>query len=162
MRMDINFLDEILKDEMPKSTRVKLDKNGEGPYSKPRQEWAGLTELPPDFYEQTKIYLRNLEQSAIESKGRERDFMNREVLNANLIIDGIVNRRLAKITDLASICADGCSGDSIDHNIRNMLPNELSLFESLKNSLLEFRLGVKFECQPIKSPSGMIAPLSSQ
>ena len=65
--------------------------------------------------------------------------MNDQIRMAQQTFEGIINRRLAKITDLAAIVADGANGSMITSNEHRMTPEEREAYDGLVYSLRRVR-----------------------
>jgi DNA replication initiation complex subunit (GINS family) len=142
-------LDKILKAERPGGKReheyVKVknefgDKEGVDVFHFKNDTHGGLTELRSDFYAECAMLLKHLDEVLAGVDNYNEEAMVRdEIRQTRLLIDGITNRRLGKITDLAAIVADGAKGDAVALNERRMLAEEREAYDDIVSALRRVR-----------------------
>lgn len=90
-----------------------------------------LQELDESFYSQAAQYVRQLEQAREEASDyKELAMIDDEIKNARILVEGIFDRRLSKITQYAAICAAGTRISA-----EGMIRAEKDVFEALVKAL---------------------------
>jgi DNA replication initiation complex subunit (GINS family) len=142
-------LDKILKAERGgerrehEHKRVKTDggfKEGVDVFHLNNDWHGGLTELRPDFYAECAALLTHLDGVLADVDNYNEEAMVRdEIRQTRLLIEGITNRRLGKITDLAAIVADGAKNEVVVNNERRMVPEEREAYDAIVLALKRVR-----------------------
>lgn len=135
--MSLERLQEVLKEEQ----HVERDDRYNEPYFQRVVKWYGLTNIESDFYEQATGYIKSMEDDFMTNENRrERDMLEDMIRQSKMTLEGIFNRRIAKIVDLAALTADGMKGEDTVTNERNMIPLERESYENLISTLKSIRV----------------------
>lgn len=95
------------------------------------REGDRLQELDDAFYEQVAAYVRQLEQARQEASDyKELAMIDDEIKNARILVEGVFDRRMSKITQYAAICAAGTK-----INLDGLTRAEQAVFDSLVEAL---------------------------
>jgi DNA replication factor GINS len=141
--MTTDKINEILTKEMPYE---KEQEKEPGLFLK-TTVWDGLIKVEDDFYKQCQSYIKSLEKSLRTNKNpRERMFLEDELKNARMLVEGLVDRRLAKVIDYAAIVAAGANGDKIKINQDHMTKEELEAYKSIIDILKNTREKIMGGC----------------
>jgi len=104
--------------------------------------WGGLTPVTPTLYSDAMVLIAKLERYQFESPDRhERELLGDQIYQTLMTVDGIINRRLAKLVDQACIVADGCKDldGTYAKNVRNMTPIERECYDVIVGALVKVR-----------------------
>ncbi len=106
-----------------------------------------LQKLDESFYEQVANYIRQMEQARQEASDyKELAAIDDEIKNARLVVEGIFDRRMSKITQYAAICAAGTK-ISVD----GMTDAENAVFEALVKALERGRAEILMPALDVRS-----------
>lgn len=90
-----------------------------------------LQELPQNFYEEVRDYIRRLEQERERADGTRRAFIEDEIRSAKAKIEDIFRRRIGKIVKMASAGTKTCP--------KGLTPDERAIFEGVASCVEEGR-----------------------
>ena len=135
--LTLEDLDFVLKNESPKKREWKKNKDGsDSIFFKENVTWGGLSEIGEDFYRDCDMLIKNIEENIRTTTDyREIEFLKDTHKNAIMIRDGIINRRIAKIVDQASLDATEWKCDYFHENLRMMTSVEREAYDSLVKAL---------------------------
>ncbi|WP_048198732.1 hypothetical protein [Methanocella arvoryzae] len=90
-----------------------------------------LQELDESFYDQAASYVKNMEEARQEASDyKELAMIDDEIKNARILVEGIFDRRMSKITQYAAICAAGTK-----INLDGLTRAEKNVFDALVKAL---------------------------
>lgn len=90
-----------------------------------------LQELPQNFYEEVRDYIRRLEQEKEKADDTRKAFIEDEIRSARAKIEDIFRRRIGKIVKMASAGAKTCP--------KGLTPDEKAIFEGVASCVEEGR-----------------------
>jgi DNA replication factor GINS len=94
----------------------------------------GLQHLPDNFYERLiNTFNQLLEDKKSCHNSDQKYFMKDQLNNLIILMDGVFDKRTSKIVELAVLNGNGAAID-----MRNVLPPELELYESILNAITNY------------------------
>lgn len=90
-----------------------------------------LQEMDESFYDQAASYVKQMEHARQEASDyKELAMIDDEIKNARILVEGVFDRRMSKITQYAAICAAGTK-----INLDGLTRAEKDVFDSLVKAL---------------------------
>lgn len=90
-----------------------------------------LQEMDESFYDQAASYVKNMEEARQEASDyKELAMIDDEIKNARILVEGVFDRRMSKITQYAAICAAGTK-----INLDGLTRAEKDVFDALVKAL---------------------------